>query len=78
MGVGFTEKTVLCVFTSLGGVGGTTSPAAFFTVAGDVAVAKQETAGAAQEGKGVGPDIVDCLAQCHPLRKGALELEADG
>ncbi|MPC61447.1 hypothetical protein E2C01_055519 [Portunus trituberculatus] len=75
---GTTKQTMVLPDTSISVMVTTAFPAAGMSIAGNVAVAKQETVGAAHDWQGVGPNMVDHVTYGHPLREGPMEFQVYG
>ncbi|MPC81503.1 hypothetical protein E2C01_076124 [Portunus trituberculatus] len=75
---GTTKQTVVLPDTPISVMIATAFPAADTPIAGNVAVAKQETAGTVHDWEDVGPNMVDHVSYSHPLREGPTEFQAYG
>ncbi|MPC33305.1 hypothetical protein E2C01_026649 [Portunus trituberculatus] len=75
---GTTKQTVVLPDTPVSVMEATAFPAAGTPIAGNVAVAKQETAGAAHDWEGVGPNMVDHVFYGHFFREGPTKFKAYG
>ncbi|MPC66058.1 hypothetical protein E2C01_060201 [Portunus trituberculatus] len=75
---GTTKQTVVLPVTPVSVMVTTAFPVAGTPIAGNVAVAKQEAAGAVHDWEGVGSNMVDHVSYGHPLREGPTEFQMYG